>query len=382
MPDGRHVLFTLFGGKGLADAKVGVVDLQTARVQALFPGSLATYVSTGHIVYFHLGGYHAVPFDAATLTVTGAARPVLEDARPLDPLADAESYVDVARDGRLAYVPGRATRSGPYAHLAWIDRHGRTERLPFADNLGHSALSPDQRHVAVSRFAAGDIQVWIYVSSAARATSYARRFDFDPRWSPSGDRVAFTSLLTGSFDLRTSAPDGARPPEVLLATEDDDSKWVWLPDGRSGVFQSWGPTTGQDIQAMAVGDPADAGLSPARPRGDRSQVSPDGQLAGLVSGRPVYVARYPEMTGRVQVAVGASTAMWAHGRTRFSSRSTGRCTSCHGRSGHPGSPPGPRPRSSRSRTGRAGSGTRSRPTTPASFFSKTIRRANRRRRSG
>ncbi len=161
MPDGRHVLFTLFGGKGLADAKVCVVDLQTARVQALFPGSLATYVSTGHIVYFHLGGYHAVPFDAATLTVTGAARPVLEDARPLDPLADAESYVDVARDGRLVYVPGRATRSGPYAHLAWIDRHGRTERLPFADNLGSLALSPDQRHVAVSRFAAGDIQVWI-----------------------------------------------------------------------------------------------------------------------------------------------------------------------------------------------------------------------------
>ena len=37
MPDGRHVLFTIFGGKGLADAKVGIVDLETARVQRAVP---------------------------------------------------------------------------------------------------------------------------------------------------------------------------------------------------------------------------------------------------------------------------------------------------------------------------------------------------------
>src|SRR4029079_6730149 len=74
LPDGRHVLFTIFGGKGLADAKVGVVDLQTASVRVLFSGSLATYLSNGHILYFHVGGYHAVPFDATTLMVTGPAR--------------------------------------------------------------------------------------------------------------------------------------------------------------------------------------------------------------------------------------------------------------------------------------------------------------------
>ncbi len=280
----------------------------------LFSGSLATYVSTGCIVYFHVGGYHAVPFDAATLMVTGAARPVLEDARPLDPLGSSENYVDVARDGRLVYVPGGAPRSAPYSHLAWIDRHGRVERLPFDDTLGHAELSPDQRHVAVTRFAAGDVQIWIYDLERGTRDQLTRDgSNFDPRWSPAGDKVAFTSLLRGSFDLRWSPPDGSRPPENLLATDQDESRWDWLPDGRSGVFEAWEPGGGEDIQTMPVGEPGKRRTLAGTPLDESEpQVSSDGQWLAWSAVGTVYVAHYPDMTHRVQVAIGASTPRWAH----------------------------------------------------------------------
>ena len=114
LPDGRHVLFTLFGGKGLADAKVGVVDLQTARVQALFPG-LARDVRLDRATSSTSiwAAITRVPFDAATLTVTGAARPVLEEARPLDPLADRRK-LRRRRPRRTTRwtCPARASRAG------------------------------------------------------------------------------------------------------------------------------------------------------------------------------------------------------------------------------------------------------------------------------
>jgi len=212
------------------------------------------------------------------------------------------------------YVPGGAPRSAPYSHLAWIDRHGRVERLPFDDTLGHAELSPDQRHVAVTRFAAGDVQIWIYDLERGTRDQLTRDgSNFDPRWSPAGDKVAFTSLLRGSFDLRWSPPDGSRPPDNLLATDQDESRWDWLPDGRSGVFEAWEPGGGEDIQTMPVGEPGKRRTLAGTPLDESEpQVSSDGQWLAWSAVGTVYVAHYPDMTHRVQVAVGASTPRWAH----------------------------------------------------------------------
>ena len=87
---------------------------------------------------------------------------MLKDVRPLDPLGSGESYVDVARDGRLVYVPGHDPRTAPWDSPVWIDRRGQIERLPFADSLQSIALSPDDRRAAVARVASGETQIWIY----------------------------------------------------------------------------------------------------------------------------------------------------------------------------------------------------------------------------
>ena len=63
LPDGRALLFTIFGGKGLVDSKVGLLDLETRRYQALFEGAAPSYLDSGHILFFKDGAYRAVTFD-------------------------------------------------------------------------------------------------------------------------------------------------------------------------------------------------------------------------------------------------------------------------------------------------------------------------------
>jgi hypothetical protein len=64
LPDGRALLFTIFGGKGLVDSKVGLLDLETRRYQALFEGAAPSYLDSGHILFFAdgaCGPYRSTP---------------------------------------------------------------------------------------------------------------------------------------------------------------------------------------------------------------------------------------------------------------------------------------------------------------------------------
>ena len=75
IPDRNAVAFVMFGGGSipLRTGQVAVLDLDTREVTQLgLAGISPHYVSTGHLVYADEdGSVRAVPFDAATLEVTG-----------------------------------------------------------------------------------------------------------------------------------------------------------------------------------------------------------------------------------------------------------------------------------------------------------------------
>lgn len=81
--------------------------------------------------------------------------------RPLTPPGDSERSFSFSDDGRLAYVAGAHAPTTPYSQLAWVDRAGHVERLPFEGPHAYDslALSPDDRRAAVALAQEGEVQV-------------------------------------------------------------------------------------------------------------------------------------------------------------------------------------------------------------------------------
>jgi len=101
---------------------------------------------------------------------------------------------------------------------------------------------------------------------------------------------------------------------VLFATDLDDLKWTWLPDGHSGLFETIRPQTGSDIELGTLGNPSTSRPLIATGVDDTgAEVSPDGRFVAWRSGETLYAARYPELTGRVQLAVGGAIPHWSAG---------------------------------------------------------------------
>src|SRR5439155_9953395 len=61
--------------------------------------------------------------------------------------------------------------------------------------------------------------------------------DFQPAWSPMGDRIAFTSARDGNREIYLMNPDGAALVR-LTSNRADDLHPSWSPDGTRLAFTS------------------------------------------------------------------------------------------------------------------------------------------------
>ena len=61
-------------------------------------------------------------------------------------------------------------------------------------------------------------------------------FNTQPRWSPEGDSIAYTSRQ-GTHDIWIVAPDGSNVRRLTTGPGDNESS-SWAPNGRHLAFQS------------------------------------------------------------------------------------------------------------------------------------------------
>ncbi len=142
IPDRNAVAFVIFssGSMPLLTGQLAVLDLDTGEVRRLgLAGVGPHHVSTEHLVYADAdGSVRAVPFDAATLEVTG--NPVLLVEGVVVKGSGAADF-SISDDGRLVYVSGsdrRLERS-----FVWVDRDGQEEAVEAAPKLYQEfTLSP------------------------------------------------------------------------------------------------------------------------------------------------------------------------------------------------------------------------------------------------
>jgi eukaryotic-like serine/threonine-protein kinase len=253
LPNGQ-VLFTIvMASTGLNDARIGLLDPKTGSYRVLFPGAKATWVPSGHLLFYRTGRYQAVPFDLATGAVTGESFVVLEDAQELDPAGDWSEPLAVTSTGSLAYLPGPYV---PLSRLTWIDPNGTFTPLAFAPRpFVGVKLSPDGRRVALASLEAGRLLIRLF--DLERGTEELLNSDgmnWNPVWLPDG-RLSFTSMRKGDFDLYVKEVGGSGAERAVLTGPDDTDPIAWMRDGRL-VFQGSEPDGSYPLKLFNPRDPS------------------------------------------------------------------------------------------------------------------------------
>ena len=223
LPDKETLLLTVgtnkrMGAERWDKAQVIAYSLKSgARKVLIDGGSDARYLATGHLAYAIGGTLYAVPFDLRTLTVTGAAFPILEGVRRAGGGATGMADFSVSPGGALAYVSGPVDASGPVA-LAMADLEGRLTPLSLTPGAyAAPRAAPDGTHIAVQ---ASDSKSSFIGVFDRKGSGTLGRITYDansnsPVWSPDGTRVAFQSTRDGDAAIFVAAADGSGAPDRL-----------------------------------------------------------------------------------------------------------------------------------------------------------------------
>jgi serine/threonine protein kinase len=291
LPDG-HILFTVVrAGTGLNDARVAVLDPANGRYRVLFPGARASWVRSGHLLFYRAGGYHAVPFDPSTLQVTGESFPILADAQELDPSGDWPQPVVTAPGGALAYLAGSFV---PGSRLTWIDKNGAFTPLAFAERPFISVrLAPDGRRVATASLEAGRLLIRLFdLQRGTEQVPHIAGMNWNPVWLPDG-RLSFTSMRKGDFDVYVKDVNGSGSETAILSGPDDTDPVAWTRDGRL-VFQGSEPDGAYPLKLLDVREPTRSRRLTEQHVENGGSLSPDDRWLAYHSaatGRPLIYVR-------------------------------------------------------------------------------------------
>ena len=313
LPDGNTVIFTVGSVGSWDEAQIVAQSLASGQQTVLARGGTNPhYLPSGHLMYAKGGTLLAVKFDAARLSVTGAASPVIDDVVQS---FDGASQVGAASSGAVVYLSGSFTSDK--RRLMGVERSGAVAPLAApARAYAAPRVSPDSRTLAVT-IASGTEDIWTYdIAQGALTQLTFEGNSASPLWTPDGKRLTFSWRAAGPANLFWKMIAGG--PQERLATSDHlQLPGSWSADGRRLAFVERHPTTGRDLWIMHE----DRTVHPflVSPNDETApRFSPDGRLIAYVSNESgrneVYVRAFPDSSRKWQVSSGGGAEpVWDRG---------------------------------------------------------------------
>jgi serine/threonine-protein kinase len=296
------------------DAEILLLDLETGALNSLVQGGMdARYLRSGHIVYGRDGKAFAVPFDLASLQITGPAVEVIESV--VTSTGYGSLQIGCSDAGTLVYISGGPEQFD--SELLVMHRDGRIEdpgqpTRPY----GNVRISPSGNRLAVSVLGA-NASIWVYEFERGTMSRLVSGWDnFSPIWSRDGTQIAFGSNRMGIGSIDLVAADGSGDPVRLMEFATDPYPMSFLPGDAGLAVSVLSPDRGMDI-VLADTDRSIQPLVQTPARELRAQFSPDGRSLVYTSdesGRlEVYVQEYPVTGRRWKLSEdGGDMPRWSH----------------------------------------------------------------------
>jgi Tol biopolymer transport system component len=175
-------------------------------------------------------------------------------------------------------------------------------------------LSPDLKQMLVARGAAPNIDVFLYDASGTviRKLTDQPNFDYQPRWAPDGQHLAYVSVRENRQVIFTMRPDGSDLKQ-LTPNGVQNSEPAWSPDGRRIAFRSE-RSGNPDIFVMNADGSEQRALTTEQRAEYFPAWSPDGAqilYSATIEGRAHVFVMNADGTGQRQLTQSAT------GHTRF-----------------------------------------------------------------
>jgi Tol biopolymer transport system component len=313
LPHSDRFLWVSFEG---SEPAVKISTLGSGESATVLPGqSRVEYAPPGFLLYVRENTLVAQPFDAEAGEITGDPVPLAED---LGIDAVGLAHFSASHNGTLAYRGGEAGGG----QMRWTDLEGETQGLEGdPGDIGVTSLSKDGRWLALtlSGGPSGADDIWIrdLVRGVTSRFTFSDDDDSDPRWSPDGSRIVYTSKHEGQDNLFVKAVGGTGQPGLLIASEQAQFPSDWSSDGRYLLLYNRSPETGWDIHSLDMEAP-EGGTTPylaSQFMEVRARFSPDARWVAYQSnesGRSeIYVQAFPGPGGKWQISTeGGSEPQW------------------------------------------------------------------------
>jgi Tol biopolymer transport system component len=241
LPDGRQFMFTIRASDPqntvLAAGSLGSTEVKRLlRVQSNARFAPAPEGRAAYLLFARDRALIAQPFDGTSLALRG--EPIGVTQGLLHNVVSVFADFSTSANGKVLVY-----RRGSDLHeLSWFDRDGkRLESIRAPGEQIQPRISPDGKKLAVSMPDpyTGNRDVWVMDLAAGvpqRLTSNPAN-DWQPVWSPDGNRIAFLSDRKGGRPgLYQRLASGGREDQELW--ENGSSPSDWSLDGRFLLFQA------------------------------------------------------------------------------------------------------------------------------------------------